>query len=257
MKSHFLICGLFFIILRGRSATNSEFYVKSCPVYIFLKNFIVSIITFGYLYCIYFVYGVRKFSNFILIFISEGTLTVSSIVPVTNFHPKHQWRSVPLSAQPLQHLLFVDRFAMAILTSVMWCLAVVQICISLIFNDVDIISCGFFWKGCELYLYLEVGFLNACLVLNYFSMATHKTFLEGMYVIFCSSWILLNIKCPGAQLIMVLFQKMSTRRQHYFSPTLVVKANWALGKLGFQGCELERNVPAQTPKALGLTASSP
>ena len=59
------------------------------------------------------------FSNFILIFMSEGTLTVSSTVAVTNFHPKHQWRSVPLSAQPLQHLLFVECLAMAILTSVM------------------------------------------------------------------------------------------------------------------------------------------
>ena len=51
-------------------------------------------------------YGVRKFSNFI--FMSEGTLTVSSIVAVTNFHPKHQWRRAPLSAHPLQHLLFVN-----------------------------------------------------------------------------------------------------------------------------------------------------
>ena len=75
--------------------------------------------TFRYLYHIYFVYGVRKFTNFFLIFMSEGTLTASSTMTVTNFHPKHQWRSVPLSAQPLQNLLFVECLAMAILTSVM------------------------------------------------------------------------------------------------------------------------------------------
>ena len=87
----------------------------------FSRSFIVSGLTFRslILFGVYFVYGVRKFSNFILIFMSEGTLTVSSIVAVTNFHPKHQWRRVPLPAHPLQHLLFVECLVMAILTSVM------------------------------------------------------------------------------------------------------------------------------------------
>ena len=55
-------------------------------------------------------------------------------------------------------------------------------------------------------------------------MATHKTFLEGMYLIFWSSWILVNIKCPAAQLFMVLLQTMSTRRQHYFLPAAAAKS---------------------------------
>ena len=162
-----------------------------------------------------------------------------------------------------------------------------------------------------------------------------------MYLIFWSSWILVNIKYPAAQLFMVLLQKMSTRRQHYFLPAAAKslqscptlcdpiegsppyspvpgilkartldqvaisfsnawkwkvkvkslsrvrrfatpwtaayqaalpmgfsrqeywsglplpspQANWAFGKVGFQGCELERNVLGQTPKALGLTSS--
>ena len=107
--------------------------------------------------------GVRKFSNFILIFMSEGTLTASSTMTVTTFHPNHQWRSVPLSAEPLQHLLFVECLAMAILTSVMWCLAVVQICISLIFNDVDIVSCDFFEKGVSCTYILKLASLMPAL----------------------------------------------------------------------------------------------
>ena len=63
-------------------------------------------------------FGLRKLSNSILIVMSEGTLTVSSMVAVTSFCSKHQWRRVPLSAHPLQHLLFVECL-MAILTSVM------------------------------------------------------------------------------------------------------------------------------------------
>ena len=50
-------------------------------------------------------HGVRTLSSFI--FMVEGTLPVSSTVAVTNIHPKHPWRMVPLSAHPLQHLLFV------------------------------------------------------------------------------------------------------------------------------------------------------
>jgi len=51
------------------------------------------------------VHGVRTLSSFV--FMVEGTLPVSSTVAVTNIHPKHPWRMVPLSAHPLQHLLFV------------------------------------------------------------------------------------------------------------------------------------------------------
>ena len=57
-----------------------------------------------------FVCGLRKFSNFILIFVSEGTLTVA----VTHVHPKHQWRRAPLSAHLLQHCLFAECMATAI-----------------------------------------------------------------------------------------------------------------------------------------------
>ena len=46
-------------------------YVKACPSYILLKNFIVSILIFRYLYYLgfIFVYDVREYSSLTLIFI--------------------------------------------------------------------------------------------------------------------------------------------------------------------------------------------
>ena len=99
---------LWFIFHYSKRWTHKEFvafYVRLCPVYIFLNKFIVSIITFRYLCSLGFVFGVRMFSNFILIFMVEGILTVSSRVAVPHLHPKHQWKRFPLSAHLLQHCL--------------------------------------------------------------------------------------------------------------------------------------------------------
>jgi hypothetical protein len=55
----------------------------------------------------------------------------------TSLHSLQQWRSVPLSPSPFQHVLSPEVLILAILIHVRWSLRVILICISLITKDFE------------------------------------------------------------------------------------------------------------------------